>query len=382
MPLNLAESALSVVKLGENTLGAIYAGETRVYPNQVQISIDGVQVQTGEPGDAITTPLTYSVTPSNPATKVWTQAQLNAATLTGLPAGWTASISAPVYPDMGIFGNQTGTWSITTSNGLFPSADVNILTSSLTSTIAETGWGTVQVTVNRSGGFGTGTTNLTLKNFVGSSAGTTVLGTDELAVGSYVNTAYNTGGLTNNSGVTCTGAFNNNPYWVKRHSVSCTIPSTGVSNSNISLTSGSAYTGALPYMQPSFGVNAPPYQTPVQGSSLQSSSQVWYINRTSSSIIDPRLRGRLKFSNVTGSSTVLYSILIYPNANSGGTASLPPPPSWLSNSQPLDNFSGRASSGSYTVTMTTNWGLGASQFATASFSNSNWPISGTGQYIR
>ena len=375
MPLNLAESALSVVKLGENTLSAIYAGETRVYPNQVQISIDGGQIQTGEPGDPIATPLTYSVTPSNQATKHWTSAQVSAATLTGLPSGWTATFSST-----GDFGFQTGTWSITTTNGLFPATDTDILTSSLTSTIAETSWGTVQVTVNRSGGFGTGTTNLTLKNFVGSSAGTTVTGSLELPVGQYVNPTYNTGGLTNNSGVTCTGSFNNNPYWAKRHSVSCTIPSTGTSNSNVSLTSQSISQSPLSYMLPSFAVAGPPWQGTVSGT-LQSSSQIWYINRTSSSIIDPRLKGFVQFSNITGSATTQNSTLIYPNANSGGTASLPPPPSWQSRSESLNNFPGRAQSGSYTVTIWSNWGFSnQNTYAAMTFSNSNWPISGTGQY--
>ena len=376
MPLNLAESALSVVKLGENTLSAIYAGETRVYPNQVQISIDGGQIQTGEPGDSIATPLTYSVTPSNQSTKHWTAAQISAATLTGLPSGWTATFSAS-----GDFGLQTGTWSITTTNGLFPATDTDILTSSLTSTIAETSWGTVQVTVNRSNGFGTGTTNLTLKNFVGSVAGATVNGTQELPVGQYVNITYNTGGLTNNSGVTCSGSFNNNPYWVKRHSVNCTIPSTGVSNSNVSLTSQSVFQSPSSYMLPSYAVSAPPYQTPISGS-LQSSSQIWYINRTGSSIIDPRLKGYVQFSNVTGSTATQNSGLIYPNASSGGTASLPPPPSWVSKSASLNNFPGRAQSGSYTVTMWSNWGqTNQNQYTAVTASNSNWPISGTGQYI-
>jgi len=377
MPLNLAESALSVVKLGENTLSAIYAGETRVYPNQVQISIDGGQIQTGEPGDSIATPLTYSVTPSNQSTKHWTSAQISAATLTGLPSGWTATFSAS-----GDFGLQTGTWSITTTNGLFPATDTDILTSSLTSTIAETSWGTVQVTVNRSGGFGTGTTNLTLKNFVGSSAGTTVTGSLELPVGQYVNPTYNTGGLTNNSGVTCTGSFNNNPYWAKRHSVNCTVPSTGTSSSNVSLTSQGIFQSPLSYMLPSYAVAAPPYQSPVQGASLQSSSQVWYINRTGSSIIDTRLQGRLRFSNVTGSSDVQFANMFGVNANSGGTASLPPPPSWQSLSVNVDTFSGRATSGSYTVSMWSNWGYDQSTFAAVTASNSNWPISGTGQYVR
>lgn len=376
MPLNLAESALSVVKLGENTLSAIYAGETRVYPNQVQISIDGGQIQTGEPGDSISTPLTYSVTPSNQSTKHWTAAQISAATLTGLPSGWTATFSAS-----GDFGLQTGTWSITTTNGLFPATDTDILTSSLTSTIAETSWGTVQVTVNRSNGFGTGTTNLTLKNFVGSSAGTTVTGSLELPIGQYVNPTYNTGGLTNNSGVTCTGSFNNSPYWAKRHSVNCTIPSTGTSNSNVSLTSQSITQSPLSYMLPSYAVAGPPYQTPVSGS-LQSSSQIWYIGLTGSSIIDPRLKGFVQFSNVTGSTATQNSTLIYPNANSGGTASLPPPPSWINKSESLNNFPGRASSGTYTVSMWSNWGyVNQSTYAAVTASNSNWPISGTGQYV-
>lgn len=375
MPLNLAESALSVVKLGENTLSAIYAGETRVYPNQVQISIDGGQIQTGEPGDSIATPLTYSVTPSNQSTKHWTSAQISAATLTGLPSGWTATFSAS-----GDFGLQTGTWSITTTNGLFPATDTDILTSSLTSTIAETSWGTVQVTVNRSVGFGTGTTNLTLKNFVGSSAGATVQGTETTRVGRYVNPAYNTGGLTNNSGVTCTGSFNNSPYYAKIHTVNCTIPSTGTSNSNVSLTSPSANSAPLMYEVPSFGVNAPPWQSPT-GAAMYSLTQCWYIGLNGSQFIDPRLRFRLKYSNVTGSSDVNYTGEMFPNNNYNGTASLPPSPSWQSRYISANNFSGRASSGYFTVTIESNYlEFNTSTFTTVSNSNSNWPVSGTGQY--
>jgi hypothetical protein len=377
MPLNLAESALSVVKLGENTLSAIYAGETRVYPNQVQISIDGGQIQTGEPGDSIAAPLTYSVTPSNQSTKHWTAAQISAATLTGLPSGWTATFSAS-----GDFGLQTGTYSITTTNGLFPATDTDILTSSLTSTIAETNWGTVQVTVNRSGGFGTGTTNLTFKNFVGSSAGTTVDGTDTTRVGRYVNPAYNTpGGLTNNSGVTCTGSFNTSPHFSRRHSVNCTIPSTGISSSNVTLTSTNSVNAApLMYEVPSFGVNAPPWQSPT-GAALFSLTQCWYIGKTNSSLVDPRLRMRLKYSNVTGSSDVKYTTELFPNNNFNGTASLPPNGSWQSRYIYASNFSGRANSGYFTVTLESNYfEFNTSTYNTVSNSNSNWPISATGQY--
>lgn len=50
MPLNLAESALSVAKLGENSLAAMYLGEERIYPNVVTVSLDGGQSQTEHQG--------------------------------------------------------------------------------------------------------------------------------------------------------------------------------------------------------------------------------------------------------------------------------------------------------------------------------------------
>ena len=112
MPLNLAQTAISVLRLGENALTAIYSGIVRVYPNEVTVSIDGANAstQSGTPGQSMNN-LIYTVNPSSGSTSGWTAAQISAATLTGLPAGFTATFSAS-----GGLGSQVGTWSIITSS--------------------------------------------------------------------------------------------------------------------------------------------------------------------------------------------------------------------------------------------------------------------------
>ena len=147
MPLNLAESALSVAKLGENNLAAMYLGEERIYPNVVTVSLDGGQSQTGTPGQSMTA-FTWSISSTNPASYGFTTANEAAATLTGLPAGWVAT-----YTNAAGSVPTAGTWSITTTDGKFPTTGVNILTSSLTRSNPETGWGTLSVTYNATGQF-------------------------------------------------------------------------------------------------------------------------------------------------------------------------------------------------------------------------------------
>ena len=153
MPLNLAQTAISALKIGENALTAIYSGITRVYPNDITVSIDGANAssQSGTAGQPMN-PLIYIVTPSNASNYGWTTAQISAATLTGLPAGFTATFSSS-----GSLGSQTGTWTITTTDGNFPNTDAAITVASLTSTISETYWGTLAV--SWSGNVDNGTVN-------------------------------------------------------------------------------------------------------------------------------------------------------------------------------------------------------------------------------
>ena len=375
MPLNLGESALSVIKLGESTLTAIYAGDTRVYPNQVQISIDGGQVQTGEPGDPISTPLTYTVNPSNQSTKNWTAAQIASATLTGLPSGFTASFSAT-----GGFGSQVGTWSITTTNGQFPSTDTNILTSNLTSTIAETDYGSVSLTVNKSGSMGSGTSTLTFTNYVGQTASSSLTGVEYTQVGQYVNTTYQTGtsGLTNNSGVTMSGSWvNGTSVYYKQFNFTCTIPSTGTSNSNVSLFGESVGQSPGTYQAISVGVNAPPWQT---ASNVATYVAAWYVS--SSAPRDPRAKAIFTIRNVSGSSyNTSFNLGIQ-----GGTGTTSLPPGGWSYHQFTRNTLGLSpgATGTYEVLISTNWGNSHANrnsiSVIAASANSNWPSSATGNY--
>ena len=139
MPLNLAQTAISALRLGENALTAIYSGIIRVYPNSITVSIDGANAstQSGTAGQPMN-PFIYVVNPSN--SYGWTAAQISAATLTGLPTGFTATFSSS-----GSLGSQNGVWSINTTTGNFPNTDQAIAVASLTSTINETGYGTLNV---------------------------------------------------------------------------------------------------------------------------------------------------------------------------------------------------------------------------------------------
>ena len=195
MPLNLAQTAVSALKIGENALTAIYSGIIRVYPNEVTVSIDGANAssQSGTPGQPMNA-FAYTVTPSG--NYGWTSAQIAAATLTGLPAGFTATFSSS-----GSLGSQTGTWAITTTDGNFPNTDTAITVASLTSTISETQYGTVVINIVGTGSVGViggGQQSYTISgsNFIGLTIGGTVAGTSAGAytdVGTLLNSTYQTG---------------------------------------------------------------------------------------------------------------------------------------------------------------------------------------------
>ena len=180
MPLNLAQTAISALKIGENNLTAIYNGIIRVYPNEVTVSIDGANAssQSGTPGQSMNN-FIYVVTPSNASNYGWTAAQISAATLTGLPAGFTATFSAS-----GSLGSQTGTWTINTTDGNFPNTGTAITVASLTSTISETGWGTINV--NISGGSYWNNNSGSIVNFVGSTGSVGTSGSTVTAIGTTI----------------------------------------------------------------------------------------------------------------------------------------------------------------------------------------------------
>jgi hypothetical protein len=177
MPLNLAQTAISVLRLGENALTAIYSGIVRVYPNEVTVSIDGANAstQSGTPGQSMNN-LIYTVNPSSGSTSGWTAAQISAATLTGLPAGFTATFSAS-----GGLGSQVGTWTINTTDGLLPAVDTAIAVGSLTSTIAQTGWGSINVSIQGLSYWNNGSGTIT--GFVGSTGSVGASGSTVTVIG-------------------------------------------------------------------------------------------------------------------------------------------------------------------------------------------------------
>ena len=164
MPINLAEEALSAINLGESSVTAIYEGNIRLYPNEVTVSIDGTQSQTGSPGTPMTA-LTWAISSTDVANYGFTTANESAATLTSLPAGWvgTYANAAGDIP-------TTGTWTITTTDGKFPLTGVNIVTGSLTRSNPETGFGTLSVTNTGNSTFTGISGTLTSTAFIGSVA--------------------------------------------------------------------------------------------------------------------------------------------------------------------------------------------------------------------
>ena len=230
MPLNLAQTAISVLRLGENALTAIYSGITRVYPNEVTVSIDGANAstQSGTPGQSMNN-LIYTVNPSNGSTSGWTAAQISAATLTGLPAGFTATFSAS-----GGLGSQVGTWTINTTDGLFPAVDTAIAVGSLTSTIAQTSWGSISVNM---AGSNWNTASSTLSNFVGSGVGLSATQPTNYytAVGQLWGSVSGiSGSVSSGQGTTSISVSGVNSY---RAVITCnwTIQSTGTASSSVSI---------------------------------------------------------------------------------------------------------------------------------------------------
>ena len=257
MPLNLGKTALSAIKLGENALAAIYNGINRVYPNEVTVSIDGANAssQSGSPGTSMNN-FIYVVTPSNVSTYGWTSAQIAAATLTGLPTGFTATFSAS-----GSLGSQSGTWNINTTNNNFPLTDVSLLVSSLSSNISETLWGTINVNFgNNSSGWSTGSASGS--DFVGASLSFSqnedVSGW--AAVGQRV-TAVTGGNTTYVSGQNFTASsvsFNAAPNAFNAFgSVTYTVAA-GTSTSNVYFSGSSTKAGAI---GASYGIVSPPWGT-------------------------------------------------------------------------------------------------------------------------
>ena len=196
MPINLAQTALTAIKLGETALTAIYDGITRVYPNEVTVSIDGpsASTQTGSPGTSMTA---FSWSGFSPGSNQgWTSSNISSATITGLPTGWIGSFNAT-----GSLGSQTGYWSIITTDGNLPLIDTNILVGSLTSNIATTSVGTLTVVFGDVNSYGIGGTRsgtaffgetVSLGISAANVAGTTPVGT-LLTVGSFSQSS--TGGI-------------------------------------------------------------------------------------------------------------------------------------------------------------------------------------------
>jgi len=350
MPLNLAQTAISVLRLGENALTAIYSGITRVYPNEVTVSIDGANAstQSGTPGQSMNN-LIYTVNPSNGSTSGWTAAQISAATLTGLPAGFTATFSSSGY-----LGSQVGTWSINTTDGLLPAVDTAIAVGSLTSTIAQTGWGSINVSIQGSSYWNNGSGTIT--GFVGStgSVGTsgssvTLIGTTIAALG----TAFST---SNVSGQPFTSSSQGG---IGSSSMSATfnytVQSTGSVNSSVSVSSNnfiSTNTANVVYEIP-----GPPWNiNPTPG--VQCFTTNYYQAGTPTT--DSRLQVR-SIASWTGSSN--------------GSATIPHPTSISGSRQPISysNNSMRPGSGSYTITTESNFGQSnSSTYVTQTSVNWNW----------
>jgi hypothetical protein len=346
MPLNLAQTAISALKIGENALTAIYSGITRVYPNEVTVSIDGANAstQSGTPGQPMNS-LIYVVTPSNVNNYGWTDAQIAAATLTGLPAGFTATFSVS-----GSLGSQSGTWTITTTDGNFPNTDTTITVASLTSTIAETTWGSIQVSIS---GAQFPSATQTASNFVGSS----------VSIGQGQSDAYYTdvgqlysgvgslsGSVTSGQAATSITASGTNSY---QGTIYCnyTIQATGTATSAVSVSGsmGSVFTARVPILE----INGPPWNAN-PSSDIQTYLKVGWDN-TQSTAIDNRVRwwGWTDFTGGTQSSPHYWAqmyqlMLISPISGQGNT---------------YYNYAPGNGSGSYTINIQTNIGISGPTWA-------------------
>ena len=348
MPLNLAQTAVSALKIGENALTAIYSGIIRVYPNEVTVSIDGANAssQSGTPGQPMNS-FTYVVTPSNVSNYGWTAAQIAAATLTGLPAGFTATFSAS-----GSLGSQTGTWTITTTDGNFPNTDTAITVASLTSTIAETAWGSIAVSWSGSKYHSSQTS--TSSNFVGLSVSQSIntANASAAAAGNAlpVGQLYQaTGGsITTSSGQapTSTSTTSLNQWYVTA-SATWTIASTGTASCSLSASysSPSSFFARVPIMQ----INGPPWNTnPTAG--IQCYLNVNYGTGSGTQAIDSRVRW-WGYTDFTGGS---YSSPYYFTQNSSPDSTQP--------TNRFYTYNPGGSSGSYTINIANNYGISAAQY--------------------
>ena len=349
MPLNLAQTAVSALKIGENALTAIYSGIIRVYPNEVTVSIDGANAssQSGTPGQPMN-PFIYVVTPSNVSNYGWTDAQIAAATLTGLPAGFTATFSAS-----GGLGAQTGTWTITTTDGNFPNTDTSITVASLTSTIAETTWGSIAVSWS-SGSSQYASVTQTSSNFVGLSVSQSVDSRSQASSGiqaaAPVGTLYQaTGGsVTTVSGQaptrTSTTSLN---QWYVTAGATWTIAGTGTATCslNAGYSSPSTFVARVPIMQ----INGPPWNVN-PSSNIQCYLNVNYGTGSGTQAIDNRVRW-WGYTDFTGGS---YSSPYYFTQNSSPDQT-----------QPTNRFYSYypgTGSGSYTINIANNIGISAAAY--------------------
>lgn len=347
MPLNLAQTAVSALKIGENALTAIYSGIIRVYPNEVTVSIDGANAssQSGTPGQPMN-PFIYVVTPSNVSNYGWTNAQIAAATLTGLPAGFTATFSAS-----GGLGSQTGTWTITTTDGNFPNTDTSITIASLTSTIAETTWGSIAVSWS---GSQYGSQTSTSSNFVGLSVSQSVDSRSQASSGiqaaAPVGTLYQAtaGSVTTVSGQapTSTSTTSLNQWYVTA-SATWTIASTGTASCSLSASysSPSTFIARVPIMQ----INGPPW-TNNPSDNIQCYLNVNYGTGSGTQAIDNRVRW-WGYTDFTGGS---YSSPYYFTQNSSPDSTQP--------TNRFYQYNPGTGSGSYTINIANNIGISAAAY--------------------
>ena len=359
MPLNLAQTAVSALKIGENALTAIYSGIIRVYPNEVTVSIDGANAssQSGTPGQPMN-PLIYVVTPSNVSNYGWTDAQIAAATLTGLPAGFTATFSVS-----GGLGSQTGTWTITTTDGNFPNTDTAITVASLTSTISETTYGTVVINIIGTGSVGVvggGNQSYTISgsNFVGLTVSGTVAGTSADAytdVGTLLNPTYQTGssGCSTTSGTAITFAWNNSAgssRYQKQCNVSRIVPGTGTSTSSGTIFGESPGQSPSTARTPIMQINGPPWTTNPTDN-IQCYLNVNYGTGSGSLEIDPRVK-YWGYTDFTGGS---YSSPYYFTQNSSPDQTQP--------TNRFYSYNPGTGSGSYTINIANNIGIAGGTWA-------------------
>jgi len=363
MPLNLAQTAISALKIGENALTAIYSGIIRVYPNEVTVSIDGANAssQSGTPGQPMN-PFIYVVTPSNVSNYGWTDAQIAAATLTGLPAGFTATFSAS-----GGLGAQSGTWTITTTGGNFPNTDTAITVSSLTSTVSETGWGSIAVSWSGSQYYSSQTS--TSSNFVGLSVSQSISTANASAAAAGnalpVGQLYQaTGGsITTSSGQSPTSTSTTSlNQWYVTASATWTIGSIGTATCSLSASysSPSSFVARVPIMQ----INGPPWGNN-PSTMILCYLNVNYGTGSGTQAIDNRVRW-WGYTDFTGGS---YSSPYYFTQNS-------PPDSY----QPANryySYNPGGSSGSYTINIANNIGISAATYIANSTSRNASPAVST-----